>query len=549
MNRDFDNKLFEAFANASDSIYIYVTDLRQNLTRWSKCAVEFFGFNDEYQYDMKNSWLEYIHPDDREFFLEDIEAVIRGEKVQHDCQYRARNKYGEFVWVECKGSIVFDENNNPDLFAGIMTRLDNPNKYDTVTHLLTGYELVRKTFSETGSLMFIGIDNFRAINSRYGIVYGNDILRFLADVITSNADGAEVYRFQRDEFAVYGSNMTADDMIAIFKRVYNKCSVTKDRGKRTEFYISAGIVEFSDEESSAIPVSNAELTLGFAKKDSLYHYSVYSEDIKKKQKRKNLVSEELLKSIENDFKGFNLVYQPILANAGDKVVACEALVRWKSDNEAIGACYPDEFISILESNGGINKLGYFVMREAIKQAGIWQKKYKRFNVSFNVSYLQLEDDQFVLSILENIDRYGVDPTGIIVELTESVLDVDTVMLMSSFQLLKSRGIKIALDDFGTGNSSFWMLHNIDVDIVKLDQGFIRALNPSGEGIDCAIVESVRLMCKRIGCKTVAEGVETELIWNLLSKHEFNGLQGYFFSKPIEVNDFEKLLNKYDMNIV
>ena len=137
---------------------------------------------------------------------------------------------------------------------------------------------------------------------------------------------------------------------------------------------------------------------------------------------------------------------------------------------------------------------------------------------------------------------------IVVELTESVLNVDTIKVKNSFDILREHGVKIALDDFGTGNSSFWMLHNIDVDIVKLDQSFIRKLDTEdNSGIDHAIVKSVGIMCNHIGCKTVAEGIETESIWKIVSDYGFTGLQGYLFSKPIEVPDFEELLEKYDMS--
>ena len=135
---------------------------------------------------------------------------------------------------------------------------------------------------------------------------------------------------------------------------------------------------------------------------------------------------------------------------------------------------------------------------------------------------------------------------IVVELTESIFVADTVMVKNSFELLRKHGIKIALDDFGTGNSSFWMLHNIDVDIIKLDQSFIRGLDKSTNKIDFAIVESVCLMCKRIGCLTIAEGVETEDIQNMINKFGFAGLQGYLFSRPVEVPDFEKFLYSHDM---
>lgn len=550
MNREIlDNYLFEAFANASDNIYIYVTDIKKDLSRWSQKAIDFFGLESEYFYNAKDIWLEHIHPDDRQVYIDDIEAVFNGTSVHHNCQYRARNKYGEYVWVECRGSVINDSEGMPLVFAGIMTRIDNLNKYDNLTHLLTAYELFNQAFDKNGTIMMVGIDGFRNINSQYGLMYGNRVLVYLSELLTSLVPDATVYRFRGDEFAIYSDKMNTYEMAAIFRRAYTACSGMPQEENLASFSISGGIAEFPKDGDNVTEIlSRLELSLEYAKSETNSHLAIFSSDIEAKQNRRNMIAEELLRSINNNFNGFRLFFQPILSNEGDQVVGCETLLRWNTDREEIGACYPDEFIPILENNGGIIAVGYYVMKEAIRQVAEWQKRFKKFYVSFNVSYLQLEDPDFVPSIIETVKEYNVDTSCVIVELTESVLAADTVMVKNSFDLLKQHGIQIALDDFGTGNSSFWLLHNLDVDIVKLDQSFIRGLDDTGVGVDHAIVESVGLMCNRIGYKTIAEGVETETIRKIISKYNFSGLQGYLFSKPVAINDFEMLLKKYNMEL-
>lgn len=548
MNSILKSDLFDAFANASDKIYIYVSDMKTGITHWSKTAVYDFDLPDEFITDTNTLWLEHVHPEDRDIYLADIMAVLEGRSKHHNCQYRARNRYGEYNWVECKGSVIFDDDGNPDLFAGLMTRLDNHNKYDPVTHLLTGYELIRNAFGEDGAAMVIGIDGFRKINSQNGLAHGNNVLVYMSHLLQEKAKEATIYRFQGDEFIVYGKGMSSDSLVEIFSDIKDSCNSADKEKAIAGFSVTAGVIEFTKDDETAEILAKMELCFTYAKENAAGNVTVYSEDIEKKLNRKKFVSEELLKCIKDDFKGFRLVFQPILANTGDTIVACEALLRWKTDNEAIGNCYPDEFISILEGNGGMPEVGYFVMRAAIRQAAIWQKKYKPFNVSFNISYVQLEDTGFAPAIIDAIEEFGADPTRIVAELTESVLNVDTIKVKNSFDILREHGVKIALDDFGTGNSSFWMLHNIDVDIVKLDQSFIRKLDTEdNSGIDHAIVKSVGIMCNHIGCKTVAEGIETESIWKTVSDYGFTGLQGYLFSRPIEVSDFEELLEKYNMS--
>lgn len=547
MDNILDNYLFEAFAAASDNIYIYVNDMKQDLSRWSKGTVDYFGLEGEYIYNAKDMWLEHIHPDDRQIYIDDINAVFSGKSAHHNCQYRAKNKYGKYIWVECRGSIIRDDEGNPAVFAGLMTRIDHQSKYDSLTHLLTGYELIRTSLGDSGALMILGIDNFRNINSQHGLVYGNKVLLHLSELLTSYAGEAVVYRFRGDEFAIYSKTACAYDMEALYHKVYDDCKKGKPDDDIQSYLISAGIVDITPSCNDTTEIlGRAELSLAHAKEENASHVCIFSPEIEQKHMRRTMISEALNKSIENDFEGFNLVYQPIFENSGNTIISCEALLRWSPNDVRIGACYPDEFIPILENTGGIIPVGYFVMKEAIRQAAEWRKKYKKFSVSFNVSYLQLQDPDFVPAIIKTVNMYHLDTSSVIVELTESVLAADTDMVRNSFELLKQNGIKIALDDFGTGNSSFWTLHNINIDILKLDQSFIRGLNNGEKRIDYAIVESVGLMCNRIGCKTIAEGVENNEIWKMINKFEFTGLQGYLFSRPVDTDSFEELLEKYDM---
>lgn len=549
MHEILDSKLFDAFARTSSNTFVYVSDMKTNLTRWSASAVEYFDLEGEYIYDVNIKWVSLVHPDDRQMYSDDLMAVFTGKSEYHNCQYRVMNRYSEYVWVECRGAIIKDENGEPMLFAGTLTRIDHQSKYDSLTHLLTGYELFRKPFDDNGTLLLVGIDNFRNINSQYGLVYGNKVLLNLTEILVANAQDATVYRFRGDEFVVYGKNKTTEQMIQLFVQVYNICSDPNIEKNIVGFSLSAGIVEFNEGNNDSTDIlGKAELSIAHAKELKQLHYAVYSEEIEAKHNRKNKVLEALAKSIKNDFKGFRLVFQPILSNEGDTVVACESLLRWDAGDPEIGNCYPDEFIPLLEGSGGIIDVGYFVMREAIRHAAKWQKVYKRFNVTFNVSYLQLEDANFVPAIIETLEKYNVDASCITVELTESEFAKDAIMVKNSFEQLKKHGVLIALDDFGTGNSSFWTLHKIDIDIVKLDQTFIRGLDKSENEIDLAIIESVCLMCDRIGCRTVAEGVENTEIKGKLGEFKFTGLQGYLFSRPVEECDFEKFMDDYSMKL-
>ncbi len=543
MNRIFDNYLFEAFANASDNIYIYVTDIETGVTRWSERAVQYFNLESEYLENVKELWLNYIHPEDHQVYLNDISKVFTGASAIHNCQYRVRNRYGEYVWVECRGSIIYDNCGNPKVFAGIMTRLDNPNKYDALTHLLSGHEFFREQIMRDGTLMMIGINGLRSINSQHGVLYGNKVICHLAETLTLHAPSARIFRYWGDDFIVYDNDATPQQLMQVFRAVARDCKEPANNREITGFTVSAGITPFKCREDHAALTGRAELTMSYAKEQSS-HVAVYSPEIEKVQSRKLALSEALTLSIQDHCRGFHPVFQPIMTNDSQHIVACEALLRWEPSDASLGPCYPNEFIPILEANGGIIEAGYFIMREAIRYASVWQEKCPGLKVCVNVSYFQLEDPGFADAVIREIERCHLDPGCVVIELTESVLINETAPVKTAFDLFKQHGVHIALDDFGRGNSSFWMLHNFHVDYIKLDQSFIRTLSHGSEGIDDAIIRSTLLLCNAVGCLSIAEGVEDETVYDHIRSFGFDALQGYLFSRPLPPEELSGFIERY-----
>ena len=159
-----DNALFTAFSEASEQVYIYVCDVKQDLSHWSKNAVTFFGLPGEYMENAAELWMAKIHPDDRGRYLKDIQDVFTGVKTHHSCEYRARSQAGDYVWLECRGTMMKNEQGEPWLFAGMMTRLDARNKIDPLTGLPTMREFAALDFAcAHGVVMVVGFDGFREV--------------------------------------------------------------------------------------------------------------------------------------------------------------------------------------------------------------------------------------------------------------------------------------------------------------------------------------------------------------------------------------------------
>lgn len=545
MDDILNNKLYEAFAQASEIVYIYVCDMKTDLTRWSENAVEYFNLEGEYIRNTAEVWMQCIHPDDRDVYLADISAVFGGTKAQHNCKYRALNKYGNYVWVECKGSVIWDEDGTPALFAGIMTRLDGQNKYDFLTNLMTRDEFYQKDFSVgSGAIMLMGIDDFKKVITSHGYEFGDNVLVALAKQLQAVCgDSAEVYRFGGDEFLVVKQGGTAEEMNRLFDRISEAADELKNVYDRTvHIGLSGGLALYPEDGTTKEKlINNLENSLVYAKQHNRGHLEAYNREIEERQRRSQLLHEDLKNSIRNDFKGFELYFQPLVRKEDQSIIGCESLLRWKGEH--IRDSYPMEFIKVLEDHGDIQAVGQWVMEQALLFQKRWQERYPGFHVSFNVSYQQFQNEHFVESLISRAKELGVEAGNMIVELTESCQVEEPESLARVFRRLREEGFTIALDDFGTAYASLEMLMNLPVNYIKIEHSFVKNLAEPGHENDYIIIENLLSLCRRLGCYSVVEGVENELIESAVKKTEATYLQGYYYSRPIPEAEFEEMLQK------
>lgn len=545
MSDIFNNELFEAFASSSDNVYIYVCNMKTDISRWSKAAVDYFGLEGEYFKNAGTVWGRQIHPDDLEVYMKDIESVFSGKKKHHDCQYRARNAAGEYVWVECKGSVIRDAEDNPIIFAGLMTRIDGQSKYDSLTGLLTTHELHYFGFAaQSGIALLIGMDGFRKIISNYGYNIGDEILvKFSRALSSLCGSGWKALRFAGDEFLVIAFGAGQREAADFYGKLCSETDIIKlEDGRKAGISISAGGVFFpQDADTRESLINKLEHSLEYAKNNRRGSMVFFSQEIAAKHERGLILREDLKQCIQNDFKGFTLFFQPFINPDTGRIAGCECLLRWKG--ERIKDSYPMEFIKVLEDYGGIREAGFWVMEQAVRQQAEWRGKYGEMLVSFNVSYQQFIDDAFEKRAIACVEKYGVDPKYIIIELTESCQVEDPRELAVTFGRLRERGFKIALDDFGTAYASMEMLKWLPVDYVKVEHSFIRELAQPGHDIDYVIVDSLLEMCRRLGYASIIEGVENSKVADIVGALNATLLQGYHYSRPVCLKDFEKLLDE------
>lgn len=540
MENVLNNVLFEAFANASDNVYIYVCDMRTNESRWSLNAIEYFDMPSEYMDDAGMIWLEKIHPQDRDIYLQDIEAVFSGKSTHHHCQYRAFNKYGNYVWLECRGSVIQDEEHQPLYFAGMMTRLSAQNKYDPLTNLLTIHELYNTHLLHNGTMILLGFDSFRKIINNYGYTYGDKILKEFAKEIIQIYPQDKVFRFNGDQFIIVCPHYNKTKSQQLFYQIQK---IVEKIGKELQpivtLTLTAGAVQYpQDGINKEELLSNLEHSLEHAKANHRGEIIFFSKNIADLHLRTLKIKEALTQSIHNDFDLFELYYQPIVHQYSKKIIGCEALLRWHYQLETVS---PIEFIKLLEESGEIKQVGFWVMEQIFQQAQIWQKKYPGLRMNFNVSYLQFEDQDFIRNLVHKADEYCVDKSLIVIELTESCHVQNISRLSKIFEYLRKIGFKIALDDFGTAYSFLNLLKNLPADYIKIDQSLVRELTLSHDDKDLIIIENLVNMSHSLQFDCIIEGVENKEMEKALMNINAPFFQGYYYARPIPREQFEELL--------
>ena len=239
-----------------------------------------------------------------------------------------------------------------------------------------------------------------------------------------------------------------------------------------------------------------------------------------------------------DKEEFEVYYQPIVDVENNEIVAAEALIRWI--HPTYGFIPPDVFIGLMEQTGFIIKLGKYILEKVLKQQKRWELfNFKKIEVSINVSVIEMDTGVFDLHVERELQRHKVDPASIKFEITESAAMLSEEKAVKYFKKLKKLGVGISLDDFGTGYTSFDYLKKFPADIVKIDKTLVDHILESEE--DQRIVHAMIDLGHNLGMKVVVEGVENKKMVTLLSSYGCDYIQGYYFSKPLPVFEFQKLI--------
>ena len=539
------DEFFKAFSIISEGNYVYLCDIKEDYSRWSKSAVDYFNLPDVYMYGAGSVWEDHIHPDDREKYHESIERIFSGADEGHEMQYRAMANDGCYVDCTCRGVVLRDNNGNPEYFAGAIKNHGSMSYIDTITGLrnLYGFFDDVKAVSKNKerneyAVLMLGITSFSNINDVHGYTFGNSVLRKFSRMIQKSFPDKEVYRMDGTKFCIIVDDMTQEQITDLYDKLHTKAyNEFHVDCQRVPLAINAGLIAVDDFDISAETIFSC---LKYAYSESKNHCLGALNVFENKLSNDNTNIFEKINTIRTSVmhgcKGFYLCYQPIMYADTEKIKGVEALIRWKNDK--YGIVPPLQFIPVLEQDSLFPMLGRWILRQAMNDCKFFLEQYPDFLISVNISYTQLERSDFVSDIFAILDETGFPANNLCLEITERCRLLDMKMLKHKFAMLKERGIKLALDDFGTGFSSIGVLRELPIDVVKIDREFVK--NIENSPVDRKTIMFVSSLSEAFSTEICVEGVENIEMRDLLRKYKVSTFQGYFYSKPVSVEEIAKL---------
>src|SRR3984957_99026 len=540
--------------NSTDTTFVMGAEGR--ILYASPATISLFGREPDAGIGMRAPGL--VPPDARGRVEAQLAALVTTVKVTEPVQFRVEHSDGTYRYAEAVVSNLLD---NPSVAGYVGNLRDITERKEAESQLLhvalhaplTGLPnrtlildradqmLVRsrREYRPVAAL-FVDLDNFKDINDSLGHDAGDKVLQAVAHrFVGSLGESDPVGRLGGDEFVVLaeGASLGAGpEMVAV--RLHDALR----EPFRIEGYASVSLtvtasigIAGGQRNSASELLRDADIALYRAKALGKNRSALFQPEMQTAVLDRIELDADLRSALAEE--QFFLLYQPVFDLDHVSVSGVEALVRWR--HPVRGVVPPDQFIPMLEDSGLIVDVGRWVLFEACRQAAQWHRRGHRLSMSVNVSMRQLEIAAFVDHIKEALAVTGLDPTTLVIEITESTLMRDADATVRRLREIKDLGVHVAIDDFGTGYSSLAYLRQFPVDALKIDRSFISAMADSPES--GALIHPLVELGRTLGLETLAEGIEdNDQLAKLQAEHCDRG-QGFLFSKPIEPEAMEAFL--------
>lgn len=391
-----------------------------------------------------------------------------------------------------------------------------------------------------GALLYLDLDDFKHINDGLGHQYGDALLKAISHSLR-RIEGINntCYRMGGDEFVIIippENYQRFESIIEEIKSVFNKPWFLKG----ADYYctMSMGVVTFPEEGQNVQElIRKADIAMYEAKKRGKNRLAKYSEKLKSFSGKRLDMEKNMREATVNNYEEFEIHYQPIIDIRGETPVCrgAEALIRW--NNSELGYIPPSEFIPLAEYLGLINPIGNHVLTEACKVCKRWNDMgHSDYKINVNLSVVQLLQTDIVEIVERAMKVSGIQPQNLTLEVTESLAINDMNRMKGILKRIRALGVRIALDDFGTGYSSLNHIREIPLDVIKIDQSFVRDLSKGA--YSQAFIRMVAELAEAIGVNVCVEGIETKAQYEALADVQISMIQGYYFDKPMPEAKFE-----------
>lgn len=397
--------------------------------------------------------------------------------------------------------------------------------------------------SQSFCVAVVNVNRFRWVNDALGSEYGDRVITLVAEHIRAIVgEEAVIARLNGDEFAIL-VDYDLDHTVKLISRMIKRFEETPIVLMKQCIHIlaSAGIASVPEHGKQAREVLRRADTALSRARQSYSNVVVFEAYMDQEMNDIFMLATDLRLAIKNGSLG--LVYQPRVCLQTGRVIAVEALARW--DHPQQGAIPPGKFITIAENTGLIDALGYWVLEQSCLQAAAWKREgLNDFRISVNISVQQLFRDDFVKTLDGILQRSGLHPEMLELEITESVFIENQKAVTLTLETIKARGIRIAIDDFGKGYSSLNYLKNYPADTLKIDKDFIAESRSSTGQI---ITSSVIQLAEKLGLTVVAEGVEHLEQLEFLIHKGCDEVQGFLLSQPVTADDCKRFINTFSLD--
>ena len=553
----------ERYALAAQGAQIGLWDLdivRQQIflsSRWK----ELLGFAEDEFDSTIPGWLDRMHPDDRESFVEIVSTPDSLNAGRFDCELRMRHRDDSYRWMLCSGIMQIDAVGNVVRLAGSLADVTEGKVRDVLTGLpnrLLFEEQLSKVLNldqnkyGLNAVLFLDLDDFKRINDNHGHDAGDLLLCSVArklegclrgsDVIARQKSGWSIARHGGDEFTVLLHQLDSRaDAEHIAERIIIALAEPFLIGTREVLMgVSIGITFGGAEgKTPAEAIREADTAMYYAKTSGRSRYCIFDPEMQAGATAKLTMENDLRQAIRNE--EFFLVYQPIVRLSSGRIEGFEALCRWRHPREEnVG---PDVFLPRIESMGLTGLLGRAIFDQACEESLKWNDLAcggPPISVTVNCSAEEFNQPGFKHDLLLTMTRVGIDPHTLRLEINEAALFGKPEQTRIVMNELRDLGIRIGIDDFGTGFSSLAFLHRIPLDLLKIDHSFVHKMLNCSETRD--IMRTIINLAQNLNLDVVAEGVETAEQRDLLYEMGCSHAQGYLYAQPVPGPEVQGVLS-------